>query len=120
MKFEILCVLVLATLIMSQTPPNWGGNPRYTVKVKILNDHPVTTWNFTYYYDWNQKVERYEHEAPQTDEMCELPLTIFKKDGEPCVVTFATDGWSYIQFPTHNYCCKCSKSFGSIKYDWLK
>ena len=56
MKFQILCVLVLASLISSQTPPNWGGNPRYTVKVKMLNDDPVATWNFTYYYDWNQKV----------------------------------------------------------------
>jgi hypothetical protein len=67
MKTLILSFLIFATLVSCQTPPNWGGNPRYTVKVKMLNDDPVATWNFTYYYDWNQKVERYEHEAPQTD-----------------------------------------------------
>ena len=33
---------------------------------------------------------------------------------------FATDGWFYITYPSHNFCCKCSKSFGSITYDWLK
>ena len=26
----------------------------------------------------------------------------------------------YISFPTKNYCCKCSKSFGSVRYDWLQ
>lgn len=52
--------------------------------------------------------------------MCLLPLTTFKKGGEPCVVTFATDGWSYIEFPNHKFCCKCTKNFGAIKYDWLK
>lgn len=67
MKILILAVLILAALVSCQTPPNWGGNPRYTVKVKMLNDDPVATWNFTYFYDWNLKAERYEHEAPQTD-----------------------------------------------------
>lgn len=104
---------------LAQTPPMWGGNPRYTVKVEMLNNKPAIKWNFTYYYDWSQKAERYEHEA-QADEMCVLPLTPFKKEGIPCEITFANDGWSYIAFPTHNFCCKCSKSFGAINYDWLK
>jgi hypothetical protein len=52
--------------------------------------------------------------------MCMLPVTTFKKAGEPCHVTFATDGWSYISFPVRNFCCKCSKSFGSVRYDWLQ
>lgn len=52
--------------------------------------------------------------------MCLLPETSFHKNGEPCFVTFATDGWSYIAYPTHNFCCKCTNSFGSVRYDWLK
>jgi hypothetical protein len=116
----ILVIFALALLSSAQKPPSWGGNPKYTVKVKILNDKPVATWNFIYYYDWTQKVERYEHEQPEVDEMCLLPVTVFKKNGEPCHVTFATDGWSYVSFPTHNFCCKCSKSFGSVRYDWLQ
>lgn len=115
-----LMFLAAVVLVNAQTPPSWGGNPRYTVKVKMLNDKPVATWNFTYFYDWSQKVERYEHNSPQEDEMCLLPITTFKKDAEPCVVTFANDGWSYVAYPTHNFCCKCSKSFGSVRYDWLK
>ena len=119
---RVFCIIFLALISLSfcQTPPSWGGNPRYTVKVKMLNDAPVATWNFMYYYDWNLKAERYEHDAPQEDEMCLLPTTSFKKDGIPCVVTFATDGWSYISFPSQNFCCKCSKSFGAVRYDWLK
>jgi hypothetical protein len=49
-----------------------------------------------------------------------LASTPFKKGGLPCVATFATDGWGYISYPTQNFCCKCTKSFGAIKYDWLK
>lgn len=61
---NIILILIIS-LAIAQTPPNWGGNPRYTVKVKMLNDNPIQTWNFTYYYDWNLKSERYEHLAPQ-------------------------------------------------------
>ncbi len=52
--------------------------------------------------------------------MCLLPITEFTKAGLPCDITFAVDGWSYISFPTKRFCCKCSNSFGSIRYDWLK
>ena len=52
--------------------------------------------------------------------MCLVPQTSFTKNKLPCIVTFAKDGWSYIEYPTKNFCCKCSKSFGAIKYDWLK
>jgi hypothetical protein len=54
-----LLFVMLSALVSCQTPPSWGGNPRYTVKVKLLNNKPVATWNFIYYYDWNLKVERY-------------------------------------------------------------
>lgn len=51
--FAILSILIQ---IHAQAPPSWGGNPRYTVKVKMQNDNPAVNWTFTYYYDWNQKV----------------------------------------------------------------
>lgn len=120
MKSDLVILATLVVLALAQTPPNWGGNPRYTVKVKMLNDDPAVVWNFTYFYDWSLKSERYEHQAPQQDEMCMLPDTSFDKGGIPCTITFATDGWSYIAFPTKNFCCKCSKSFGAVRYDWLQ
>lgn len=51
---SLVCLLI--TQISTQTPPNWGGNPRYTVKVKMQNNNPAVNWTFTYYYDWNLKV----------------------------------------------------------------
>jgi len=54
-------VLLISCLCVafSQTPPIWGGNLRYSVNVSILYDDPIMRWNFTYYYDWNVKAERY-------------------------------------------------------------
>ena len=49
-----------------------------------------------------------------------LPATTFSKSGLRCDLTFATDGWSYIAFPTQNFCCKCTNKFGAIRPDWLK
>ena len=92
---RLILIAMLLVVFCCQAPPSWGGNPRYTVKVKMLSNKPAASWNFLYYYDWNTKVQRYEHEG-QEDDMCLLPLTTFKKRGEPCYVTFATDGWSYI------------------------
>jgi len=57
--FGIILVAVACLFLAqvnSQTPPTWGGNPRYTVKVKMQNNDPAVNWTFTYYYDWNQKV----------------------------------------------------------------
>lgn len=120
MRLTLVVFACLLMVVLSQKPPFWGGNPRYTVKVLMLNDNPAVSWNFTYYYDWSLKAERYEHQAPQQDEMCLLPDTSFQKGGIPCVITFASDGWSYISFPSQNFCCKCSNSFGSVRYDWLQ
>lgn len=39
---------------------------------------------------------------------------------DSCAVTFATDGWSYIEYPQYNWCCKCENKFGAIRSDWLK
>ena len=47
----LLCIIKINT----QTPPTWGGNPRYTVKVGMVNNDPQVNWTFTYYYDWSLK-----------------------------------------------------------------
>jgi hypothetical protein len=39
---------------------------------------------------------------------------------ESCVAIFATDGWSYVQYPQHDWCCKCTNKFHYINYDWLQ
>ena len=96
--FSIYLFIALSYLALTKTPPIWGGNTRFSVNVSMLNNKPVMRWNFTYYYDSNVKAERYEHQAPQADEMCLMaspPFTI----NDSCVVTFATDGWSYIEYP---------------------
>lgn len=61
MKYSVYLALLvtLAAVVAAQKPPFWGGNPRYTVKVKMLNNDPIVSWNFTYFYDWNLKAERY-------------------------------------------------------------
>jgi hypothetical protein len=56
---SIYLLLVLLGFTLTQTPPIWGGNTRYSVDVNILYDKPIMRWNFTYYYDWNVKSERY-------------------------------------------------------------
>lgn len=60
-------VYILFCLALAQTPPSWGGNLRYTVRVKMTNNDPAAIWNFTYLYDWRIKAERYEHEKGQQD-----------------------------------------------------
>lgn len=50
-----LFFLGLIFLIASQTPPGWGGNTRYSVKVGMVNNDPQVNWTFTYYYDWSIK-----------------------------------------------------------------
>jgi hypothetical protein len=63
-------ITVLTLLILSSTaptPPIWGGALQYSVNVSLINNKPIMTWNFTYYYNWNLKSERYEHHAPQAD-----------------------------------------------------
>jgi hypothetical protein len=67
---SLSCVAFLYLIFVSycaNTPPTWGGNPRYTVNVTMLYDKPKLIWNFTYYYDATLKVERYEHQTPQAD-----------------------------------------------------
>ena len=119
-KLAYLIVALFLGCCLAQTPPTWGGNPVYTVNVNMTYDKPVTNWTFTYEYNWNIKAERYSHAAPEEDEVCLLPPTSFTKNKLPCEVVAATDGYIYILFPTKNFCCKCTKSFGAVRYDWLK
>jgi len=116
---KTLIIIALVAVCFAISPPMWGGNPVYTVRVEMLNNAPVAKWNFTYYYNSNLKVERYEHEGPQTDEACYLAEGRFNKNNS-CAITFATDGWMYIEYPKDNFCCKCTNSFGYIKPDWLQ
>lgn len=68
MKLLSLCMLTaIVAVVICQNFPIWGGNTRYSVNVNMLYDKPIMRWNFTYYYDWNLKAERYEHQAPQAD-----------------------------------------------------
>ena len=55
MKIKIAFFALLVWIALSQTPPTWGGNPRYTVKVGMVNNDPQVNWTFTYYYDWSLK-----------------------------------------------------------------
>ena len=64
---NFLCLALLLAFINCQTPPNWGNNPTYTVSVYMVYDDPAVNWTFTYYYDWNKKVEKYEHQKGQQD-----------------------------------------------------
>ena len=57
---KLLAILLFLVLLSNQqSPPFWGGNPQYTVRVLMTNDHPAMQWNFTYYYDATLKAERY-------------------------------------------------------------
>ena len=60
-QLAILLAVVALQISNAQTPPTWGGNPVYTVKVKMVYDSPQANWTFTYFYDWNLKAERYAH-----------------------------------------------------------
>ena len=56
LRLVIPAFALILLQISCQTPPMWGGNPRYTVKVAMVYDDPKANWTFTYYYDWSQKV----------------------------------------------------------------
>ena len=125
MKSITLILLIAISLasaeqIFADPPkPFWGGNPIYKVNVSFLNNDPVMRWNLSYYYNWNLKAERYEHQGPHADELCLAADPPFSKN-DSCTAIFATDGWSYVVYPQYSWCCKCGNSFGAIRYDWLQ
>jgi len=115
----LLIVVMLAApgLMQKRDPPLWGGVPTYSVMVNFTNPRPVSRWTFAYFHDDELGAERYEHYPPQFDEMCvDLPYG----SQYQCNVIFATNGWSYLQFPQADFCCKCESQFGAIRGDWLK
>mmetsp|Transcript_9371 Transcript_9371/g.25460 ORF Transcript_9371/g.25460 Transcript_9371/m.25460 type:complete len:218 (-) Transcript_9371:511-1164(-) len=107
--------------LRAPTPPSWGGVDKFAVSVNFTNPKPQSQWVFNYYHISSLKAERYEHPAPQYDEMCALAPSPYGDDSsKACTVVFATDGWSYLQFPQDNFCCKCENSFGAVRGDWLQ
>ena len=115
----ISCLLLLLVVTSNQapSPPLWGGAPQFRVLVNLTNPEPVANWLFAYYHDDTLRAERYEHYPPQFDEMCaDLPYG----SDQQCNVIFATNGWSYLQFPKVDFCCKCASQFGAVKGNWLE
>lgn len=114
--FVTLLCFFLGVSGQSPSPPFWGGVPQYTVLVNMTNPEPVSTWQFTYYYDGTANASRYIHHPPQYDELC---LGVVDPH-HTCHVLFAVDGWSYLLDQDTGSCCKCSQSFGAVRYDWLQ
>ena len=119
----LLCSFIITLNIVSLAsatiplPPLWGGVSTFRVLVNLTNPDPITNWLFAYYHDSDLNAERYEHFPPQYDEMCTgLPYG----SDQQCNVIFATNGWSYLQFPKVNFCCKCENQFGAVKGNWME
>lgn len=55
-----LAILLLMLVQGAPTPPKWGGNPHFTVRV--LMDFKLK-WNYTYKYDSSLKAEVWAHDA---------------------------------------------------------
>ena len=91
-----------------KTPPtpNWGGNSThfgFSINATMTNpadaaSHPV--WNFSYYYDWSLKAERYDHHLGQHDLVCKLVGII----NEPCTVLTPSDGNLYLSSASKGCC----------------
>lgn len=99
------------------SPPLWGGSDSFRVLVNLTNPSPVSKWMFAYYHSSALKAERYEHFPPQYDEMC-MGLPNVSPD-QQCNVIFSYNGWSYLQLPQLQMCCKCENTFGAVRGDWL-
>ena len=73
----------------------------------------------TYYYNWKIKGERYDYDDNQNAQVCR-ESGVEKWEKVKCNVIYSKDGYIYVQFPSTNYCCKCTNSFGGLRYDWLQ
>jgi hypothetical protein len=102
------------------TPPVWGGGPQWSVQVAV-NDATSAgpPYSFNYSYNALLNVSMLEHGQGQHDEMCAGITGAPKTAGLPCTVIHASDSWSYIQFPTASFCCKCSPDVGIVSQHWL-
>jgi hypothetical protein len=113
----VLGFLLLVVVVKTNPVPTWGNSTVYNVKVNLTYPEPLAFWQFDYYYDANLQASRFQHYAPQFDEMC---LYLPYGSSYQCDVIFATDGWSYIAFPEVDFCCKCENEFGAVRYDWMQ
>ena len=99
--------------------PYWGSSQIWSMDITANITQQV--YNFTYYYDWTKKLETFAMQAGpgQVQEMCRAS-GYANWQGKQCNVIHAADAWWYIQFPTENFCCKCTNKFGMVRYDWLQ
>jgi hypothetical protein len=103
--------------------PNWGGNAShfaFSVNATFYDtaDSPThPSWNFSYYYDWNLKAERYDHSTGQGIDVCRV---VNIPDGEACTVLSSSDGNLYVSSESRG-CCKCVADWAPITMlpDWI-
>jgi hypothetical protein len=120
----MLLVAIACSALSSEPPiPNWGGNAAqfsFSVNATFTDtadapQHPV--WNFSYYYDWNLKAERYDHAPGQHIDVCRV---VSIPAGEACTVLAASDGNQYVSSASTG-CCHCVASWAplTILPDWI-
>jgi len=88
-------------------PPRWGGNASVLAFQAVVNMTDYTTnpvqpnWTFVYSYNWELMASRYEHGVGNSDEVCTgMPG---QKEGQPCTVLNALDGFLYLKYPATGY-----------------
>jgi hypothetical protein len=121
---SVLALLIVALISIGAEPPvpNWGGNKdhfAFSVDATFYDpadapDHP--TWDFSYYYDWNLKAERYDHDEGQHIDVCRVVGIV----NEACTVLSAVDGQLYVSSETKG-CCHCVAPWAPLTMlpDWL-
>jgi hypothetical protein len=121
---EMLFLGTACPAIAGEPPvPNWGGNAAhfaFSVNASFTDtadapEHPI--WNFSYYYNWNLKAERYDHAAGQHIDVCKI---VSIPAGEACTVLAASDGKQYVSSVSTG-CCHCVASWAplTILPDWI-
>lgn len=120
----LLVVIALSIALSNAEPnvPNWGGNSThfaFSVDATFYDpadapEHP--TWDFSYYYDWYLKAERYDHEEGQHIDVCRVVGIV----GEACTVLSAADGQLYVSSESKG-CCHCVADWAPLTMlpDWL-
>tara|TARA_B110001452_G_scaffold241967_1_gene224468 strand:+ start:1600 stop:2286 length:687 start_codon:yes stop_codon:yes gene_type:complete len=106
-----------AVTLTVPTPPIWGGALKWRCTVNVTDATSAgPAYDFVYEYNSPANVSRYELSSGQHDEMCEGQF-IGVASYQPCNITHATDGWSYVEID--GGCCQCSR-LGIVKSDWLE
>lgn len=115
-------VLLTVGIVADPPTPYWGGNPVWTSRLRVISKNATgeaMNMTATYYYNWNVKGERYDYDDNQNAQMC-FQSGVEKWEKVKCNVIYASDHYIYIQFPSSNYCCRCTNAFGGVRYDWLQ